>query len=199
MDDAAPQPSAGVTKTDELKTKAQAVASQAADKAGEYAGEAAQKLKEAAADQWQVLRAKAPEIIFATPEAAAANNARRTEANLAFYRENPTLIAARLEELDDEWDTRRVLQVATSGLTLGSFWLSLTKNRAWSLLTVALAGGSLHHGLTGQSPAEDLVRRLGFRTRDEIEFERRSLLRIDFVDTRNRLDGTDDLTAPSAG
>jgi len=171
------------SKTDDLKAKAQAGASRYADQAGKYAqkyaGVAGERLKHAAADQWKVLRERAPELLFATPEDAAMANARRTEANLAFYRENPSLIASRLDELDEEWDTRRVLQVATSGLTLGSFWMSMTKSRFWTLLPVALAGGALHHGLTGQSPAEDLVRRLGFRTRDEIEFERRALLKID--------------------
>ncbi|MEM1011587.1 MAG: hypothetical protein AAGI46_05125 [Planctomycetota bacterium] len=176
-------PSAG----DDIKAKAQAVASRAADQAGVVAAEAAEKLKAAAKDQWQLLRERAPEIIHPTPEAAAESNARRTEANIAFFKENPSMIASRLDELDTEWDTTRVLQVVTSGLTLGAFWLSLTKSRAWSLLTAILAGGALHHGLVGQSPADDLVRRLGFRTRDEIEFERRALLRIDFVDNQTRL------------
>ncbi len=177
------------TTNDDLKTKAQAAASRAADQAGVVASDAAEKLKSAAKDQWQLLRERAPDVIHTSPEAAAESNARRTEANLAFFKENPSMIASRLDELDDEWDTQRVLQVATSGLTLGFFWLSLTKSRIWTLLTAVLAGGSLHHGIVGQSPAEDLVRRLGFRTREEIEFEKRALLRIDFIGTQNRLEG----------
>ena len=169
------------SRTEELKAKAQAVASQAADKAGVAAQDAAARLSAAAKEQFHLFRERAPEVLFANVDEAAASNARRTEANLAYYRENPSMIARRLAELDEEWDTRRVLQVSASGLMLGGFFLSVAKSRIFKLLPVALATGALHHGLTGQSPAEDLVRRLGFRTRDEIEFEKRQLLKIDLA------------------
>ncbi len=173
-------PGVGKTKTEDLKEKAQAVASQAADKAGVAAQDAAAKLTAAAKEQFLLLRERAPEVLYTSVDEAAASNARRTEANLSYFRENPSLISRRIAELDEEWDTRRVLQVATCGLTLGGFVLSLTKSSLWRVLPVALAAGGLHHGITGQSPAEDLVRRLGFRTRDEIEFERRVLMKIEF-------------------
>ena len=179
-------PAAEPTKTEELKARAQAAASQVADKAGVAAQDAAAKLGAAAKEQFHLLRERAPEVLYTSVAEAAAGNARRTEANLAYFRENPSLISRRLAELDEEWDTRRVLQVATCGLTLGGFVLSMTKSSLWRVLPVALAAGGLHHGLTGQSPAEDLVRRLGFRTRDEIEFERRVLMKIDFPSARRR-------------
>jgi hypothetical protein len=149
------------------------------DQAKQVAGDAATAVQETAREQWQLLREKAPEILYSSVAEAVAGNARRTEANLAYYRQNPSLIGRRLRELDDEWDTRRMLQVATSGLSLAGFWLTMTKSRLWTLLPMALAGGALHHGLTDESPAEDLARRLGFRTRGEIEYERRALMRLD--------------------
>ncbi len=178
------------SKTEQIKDKAASLAGEAKAKAAEagtaakqYVREHAPEWKESASatlqEQWQQVREQAPEIMYASVPEAIAANARRTEANVAYYRENPSMIGRRLAEMDDEWDTGRVLQVATSGLTLAGFWFSLTKSKLWTLLPLALAGGALHHGLTGGSPAEDLVRRFGFRTRDEIEYERRRLEQLD--------------------
>ena len=165
------------------------------------ATETASRLGEELKEQWHQVREQAPEFLYGSTLEAAAANARRTEANLAYYRENPTLTGRRLSELDQEWDVQRVLQVLSSGLTLTGFWLALTKSRLWTLLPLAMAGGALHHGLTGGSPAEDFVRRLGFRTRDEIEYERRSLYELDGTGRDSLFDsaGPNDLTDPSMG
>ena len=178
------------SKTDKIKDKAAELAGDAKARASEAGEAAASYVREHAPEwrdnakatlqeQWHQVRQQAPEIMFASVPEAIAANARRTEANVAYYRENPSMIGRRIAELDDEWDTRRVLQVAGSGLTLAGFWFSLTKSKLWTLLPLTLAGGALHHGLTGASPAEDLVRRFGFRTRDEIEYERRRLEQLE--------------------
>ena len=112
-----------------------------------------------------------PELMYATAEDAARTNRERISQNLAYFRANPEAADARLEELAQEWDVNRVLQVAASGLMVTGFWFSLTKNRLWLLLPLIMAGGSLHQGITGTSPAEEIVRRFGFRTRDEIQSE----------------------------
>ena len=119
-----------------------------------------------------------PEVLFATVDEAAHANREKIAHNVAFYKANPRGIQTRLEELDEEWDVDKVLQVATGGASIASFWFSLTKTRLWSLVPAILGAGALHYGITGQSPAADLVRRLGFRTRDEIEGERIALLAV---------------------
>lgn len=143
------------------------------------ASDAAHNVGDELREQWHLVREQAPEFLYPSVSEAAAANARRTEANLAYYRENPSMVSRRMAELDDEWDVQRVLQVVTSGATIGGFWFAITKSRIWLLLSLAMAGGALHHGLTGGSPAADFVRRLGFRTRDEIEFERRALMNLE--------------------
>jgi len=132
----------------------------------------------------QKLTESLPEVMYPTVQEAVDANRQRTEANIAYFRENPSELDRRIVELDEEWDVGRVLQVVTSGAAVASFWMSLTKTRLFLLVPLVLAGGALHHGLTGQSPALDLARRLGFRTRDEIEEERTALkaLRGDFKD-----------------
>lgn len=125
-----------------------------------------------------------PDVMYPTVEEAADANRQRTEANIAYFRENPSEMDRRILELDEEWDVGRVLQVLASGAAIASFWMSLSRTKLFLLVPLALAGGALHHGLTGESPAVDLARRLGFRTRDEIESERVALkaLRGDFAD-----------------
>jgi hypothetical protein len=187
FDPTPPPTAAGESTAEKVKAKASEVAHEAADRAREVAADAPEKIKAELLDQWERVRANAPEFLYPSVAEAALANAQRTEANLAYYGENPSMIDRRLTELEDEWDARRVLQVVTSSLTLAGFWLSLTKSRVFTLLPLALAAGTLHHGLTNASPAEDLARRLGFRTRDEIEHERRALLQLQSEQTTTRL------------
>jgi hypothetical protein len=83
-------------------------------------------------------------------------------------------IGRRLEELDREWDVERLLIVNASSLvTLGAL-LSLRRRGA---LALPLVVGSflLQHGLQGWCPPLTLFRRLGVRTRREIDLERYAL------------------------
>ena len=119
-----------------------------------------------------------PEVMYPSVDEAARANREKIAQNVAFYKANPRGIQTRLEALDEEWSVDKVLQIGTSGATIASFWFSLTKSRIWSLLPVILAGGAIHYGVTGGSPAADLIRRFGIRTRDEIEGERIALLAV---------------------
>jgi hypothetical protein len=172
----------------------ESVKKQASSVAGEIAEKARHKASELAADlgpraqetlkaQWQQIRQQSPELLYASVAEAEQANHDRTEANVAYYRDNPEGLGRRLVELDEEWDVNRVLQVVASAGTVAGFWFSMTKSKLWLLVPLVLAGGALHHGLTGRSPAEDLARRLGFRTRNEIESERRRLQELDSADS----------------
>jgi hypothetical protein len=94
-------------------------------------------------------------------------------------------IDARLEELDREWDIERVLEAVSASAGLLSVILGLTKNRKWFAVSTFIAGGMLAHALQGWFPGLAAVRRLGFRTPEEIAQERYALkaLRGDFKDT----------------
>jgi hypothetical protein len=91
-------------------------------------------------------------------------------------------ISGRLEELDREWDTERILETNAAGLVLLSMVFGVTRGRKWFLLPVVVSGFLLQHALTGWCPPVALLRRLGVRTRIEIEQERYALkfLRGDF-------------------
>ena len=92
------------------------------------------------------------------------------------------VITARLRELDEEWDVERVLEVNASSLALGGVVLGATMNRKWLFLSAGVLGFLFLHGTQGWCPPLPVLRRMGIRTRDEINRERFALkyLRGDF-------------------
>ena len=77
--------------------------------------------------------------------------------------------------LDKEWDIERVLEVNASTLALTGLILGLTKNRKWLFLLGIVLPFLLQHGLQGWCPPLPLLRRLGIRTRGEIDREKYAL------------------------
>lgn len=101
---------------------------------------------------------------------------RCTEIYLTFYRENRHLIPQRLRELDNEWDVERTLETLSSSLTLGGLTMAILGRKRWLLLPVAVQAFFLQHSLQGWCPPLGILRRLGFRTVQEIDIERNALL-----------------------
>ena len=97
----------------------------------------------------------------------------------------------RIEELNKEWDIERVLEVNASTLALTGVLLGVTKDKRWFILPGIVTTFLLQHGLQGWCPPLPILRKLGFRTKKEIEEERYALkvLRGDF-------EGTSGKTAP---
>ena len=94
----------------------------------------------------------------------------------------PDAIARRLEELDREWDIERMLETMAPTITLIGLALGVTKSRKWLFLPAFVQTFFLQHALEGWCPPIPVLRRLGFRTADEINEERYALkaLRGDF-------------------
>lgn len=107
------------------------------------------------------------------------------EERVQFYATQPrTVITARIEELEREWDVERVLETNASALALTGLTLGLTVNKKWFLLTGGVLAFLFQHAVHGWCPPMPLLRRAGIRTRSEIELERFALkaLRGDFQD-----------------
>ncbi|NJB84625.1 hypothetical protein GGR26_000370 [Lewinella marina] len=96
---------------------------------------------------------------------------------------NPSAIPGRLEELSKEWDVERMLETNASTLTLVGLALGLTVDRRWLILSGTVAAFLLQHGIQGYCPPLVVLRKLGFRTREEIDWERIALkaVRGDFA------------------
>lgn len=98
----------------------------------------------------------------------------------------PQAIERRSLELDAEWDIDRALMVNFAVAGGASFSIGLSRYVNSPLLGPrrkgmlyffgAQLGFLLLHGLVGWCPPASLFRRLGFRTKAEIETERRLLL-----------------------
>ena len=91
-------------------------------------------------------------------------------------------ISARIEALDREWDIERYLEVTAPSFALTGIGLGFISDRKWFLLSGAVLAFLVQHALQGWCPPLTVLRRLGVRTRREIDEERYALkaLRGDF-------------------
>lgn len=101
---------------------------------------------------------------------------RQTAHNIRSYaNSSEATIQRRIQELDEEWDVERVLTVNASTLALTGLVLGTTVNRKWLFLTGGVLTFLLQHGLQGWCPPLPVLRRLGIRTRGEIDREKYAL------------------------
>ena len=103
---------------------------------------------------------------------------------------HPQKIAARLRELDAEWDVERTLEANASTLAFTGVVLGATVDRRWLALPALVTAFLFQHAVQGWCPPLPILRRMGFRTAREIEAERTALkaLRGDFA----RIEGSED-------
>lgn len=124
----------------------------------------------------RVRRNTTPEILRRIDE--------QIERNVAYFSAQPReVISRRIRELQEEWSIERWLELNAATIGLTTVVLALTRDRKWALATCAALGMFLLHGLQGFDPPIPLLRRLGIRTRGEIDREVYALkaLRGDFA------------------
>jgi hypothetical protein len=120
---------------------------------------------------------------------------------LVYFALHPGRIDARLAALDREWDVERALEANAATLALAGMTLGLAQDRRWLALPVLVAGFLLQHATQGWSPPLPLLRRLGFRTAQEIDRERYALkaLRGDFAPVEQAMDRLTHVIAQGGG
>lgn len=94
-------------------------------------------------------------------------------------------ITRRIGELDREWDMERLLETNASALAgLGVGLAVATGSRKWLIIPGIVLPFLFQHAVQGWCPPVPLFRRLGVRTREEIDREKYALkaLRGDFED-----------------
>ena len=110
---------------------------------------------------------------------------RELEQRLRFFAvQDKETISERLAELDREWDIERVLETNAASISLLGLFLGFTSGRKWLVLPIVVGGFLLQHAIQGWCPPVPVLRKMGVRTRLEIEQERYALkiLRGDFED-----------------
>jgi hypothetical protein len=84
-------------------------------------------------------------------------------------------ISQRIDALEREWDIERVLEANAGTLALLGTWKAIRRGRAWALLPLVVTGFLIQHAVQGWCPPMVVLRRLGLRSRQEIEVERWAL------------------------
>ncbi len=105
------------------------------------------------------------------------------ETNIERYMNCPPFyLTKRIVELEREWSVERWLETNASTLALTGVVLAASGYRKALWLSGTVAGFLLLHGVSGWCPPLPLLRRLGVRTRSEIDVEKFALkyLRGDF-------------------
>lgn len=99
-------------------------------------------------------------------------------------------ITRRIAELESEWDIERVLETNASTLALTGSLLTTFVSRRFVVIPIAVTSFLLQHAIQGWCPPMPFLRRLGVRTRSEIDAEKYALkaLRGDFDDLKNDID-----------
>jgi hypothetical protein len=99
-----------------------------------------------------------------------------------YARRSQSDITGRIEELDREWDMERLLETNASAIAFTGLALGLTHSKKWLIVPGIVLPFLFQHAVQGWCPPVPLFRRLGVRTREEIDRERYALkvLRGDF-------------------
>jgi hypothetical protein len=101
---------------------------------------------------------------------------KKMKMSVLYYEKNPNQIDCRLQELTEEWDIERYLEINASILALFGVMGGFFGKRAYLLFPITVLGFLIQHAVQGWCPPVELFRRLGIRTKEEIARER-TLLR----------------------
>ena len=95
-----------------------------------------------------------------------------------------TTISRRIDQLEKEWDMERWLETNASALAFAGVLLGLTLNRKFFAIPAIVLPFLFQHAVQGWCPPVPAFRRLGVRTRKEIDAEKYALkaVRGDFDD-----------------
>lgn len=116
--------------------------------------------------------------VFAAERAARRAAAQVQDRNLAYYATRPEEIESRLAELDSEMDVDRAMDVyALRAAALGGV-LSILRGRSWALLPLAAAAMLGLQTATGDSGLRRALRKMGYRTAEEIAAEEDALFAL---------------------
>jgi hypothetical protein len=100
------------------------------------------------------------------------------------------VLTRRLTELEHESDMERILEMNASALALTGLIAGVFGSRRFLIVPAVVLGFLLQHAVQGWCPPVVLFRRLGVRTRQEIDAEKFALkaLRGDFDGVRHAAD-----------
>jgi len=98
----------------------------------------------------------------------------------------PDALSRRIQDLENEWDVERFLEMNASALAFTGVVLGLLWNRKFFLIPCLVLPFLFQHAIQGWCPPIPILRRRGIRTRREIDLEKYAIkaLRGDFTGVR---------------
>jgi hypothetical protein len=108
----------------------------------------------------------------------------------SYSSESEAKISARIKELELEWDIERILEVNAATLAFLGTLLGAFVNQWYLLVPAVVTAFLFQHATQGWCPPLPIFRRMGKRTRNEIDAEKFAMkaLRGDFDDLSRRSD-----------
>lgn len=104
---------------------------------------------------------------------------REIEENIRYYSvQPPAVISRRIEELEKEWSVERWLEANAAALAFTGTALGLTVNKKWFAVPLIVTGFLFQHAVQGWCPPLPALRRMGVRTRGEIDREKFALKHV---------------------
>ena len=102
----------------------------------------------------------------------------------------PTALTRRINELEEEWDIERWLEMNASALAFTGVALGIFVNKKFFAIPCIVLPFLFQHAVQGWCPPIPFLRRRGVRTRREIDAEKFALkaLRGDFVEVEKNGD-----------
>jgi len=85
------------------------------------------------------------------------------------------VISERLDELNKEWDVERTLLLNAAIISVTGALLGAFVNKKWFVLSAVAGFVMAEEAITGWSPPSAIMKKLGKRTREEIQRERTGL------------------------
>jgi hypothetical protein len=107
----------------------------------------------------------------------------QTIENLNIYKNSSDdIISSRIDELNSEWDTEKILETNAATVVILSSILGFKSNRWWFIVSGFAGFFLLQHALHGWCPPLPLIRKMGVRTANEINDEKivLKMIRKDF-------------------
>jgi len=111
---------------------------------------------------------------------------KRIEDHINFYKtKDEQAIKKRINQLEYEWDTERVLETNFAVIALASSLMGLLGKKGWMALSGVASVFMIQHAFQGWCPPLSIIRRLGIRTTAEINQEKMALQKL--IEKRGRV------------
>jgi hypothetical protein len=115
------------------------------------------------------IREHTSELINSRIESKIAYNVQR------FGAANPSVLSHRIDKLEREWDIDRATMAVFATLGSLALILGVTRNKKWLFPLGVQLPFLFYHAVKGWCPPVSVLRRLGFRSHQEIDAERYAL------------------------